>query len=403
MVQITRVRVQGSEEILRADTFGFSPGAGGASPQKNDDHVKTCLCPDPKCNGRLVHVKAYQQTYYVPGRNGSPAEALTLKIAPHFRRHPKSPPHAENCEIALAYHRYADEARLHGAHAIKDVGFVYNLNVLTDNHPAPRRGLARNALNGAAAQAYRTHYAQKAGYTEKRPPLSQGINNIRMLGQLLSDTAFDEGLRTTSHMRRNGAVFTLAEMYNDDSVALFRQKYKEAKAFEHGARHIPMPILYHFRPILTPKANGLTFWDAKNLTVIGLARPEHDMAGNLYSVSVRLKFGDAALYKDFIKQMRSGEKSFLVYDDKASVDLDEFAATKAAICEGGKKHGVFVDMHVNCAGQMMVWAPPRAQMDLTRYMDMPPVLPPTCKTVANDNPAPKKREASSDAQLKFSL
>lgn len=370
MVQVTRVRVEGTNAFLSADSFGMATGENGQPPFQYGAHKKACLCPDPQCVARMVHVRAHDQTYYDEGG------AYTLRVAAHFRRHPKSPPHAEKCAIAQAYHRYADQARHFGGSQRGEAGFVYNLNIMTDTRPAPGRGLARHFPAVKAAPQITARYAASAGYSA-RAPWSKGINHIRMLAQLLDETAFDPGLRAENHMRRNSKLLTLAEMYKEDAVALLRAGHSRSKALrDNPSAPRSWPMLFNFRPIMTPKSKELTFWDGKAQSVTGAPQKIEDAKGNAYYISARLNFGSKDLYRSFIKMLRGGEKSFLAYDDRVSVDMEDFMRMKEAMHnKHGHHHAVFVDMHINCAEQILPWTPRGAQMDLSGRMDMPVTSP----------------------------
>lgn len=360
MVQVTKVRqiqADGSEKIIAARAF-----------DKAVDGAKPCLCPDPGCTARMGHVAKHDHTYPLYPGTESP-ETRKLRVPDYFRRLPGSPPHAENCSVALAYQRMAETARSYGG-VRSGAGFVFNLNIMTDNRPGPVRSLRQDI---SPRRILEEAHARASGY-RPRQRYSESVSDISKLAKMLEQTAFDPEQRETMALRDNGRLYTLAEIYHDDPLKFFRTKHAEAKAAQ-AAGHIkplPVPAVFVFKPVATPRSEGRIFWNEKEQTIISQPAQIKGLDTLRYAPSVRLNFTDASQYQEVTRQIRGGVRSFLVYDDRASVNLKEFAQRKEEIRAGKKGHAVFVDIHVVRAGQIMAWTPMSAQMDFTlKGMDPP--------------------------------
>lgn len=360
MVQVTKIRqiqADGSEKILSAR--GFDKVVDGAKP---------CLCPDPGCTARMVHVTEHDHTYPLyPGTES--LETRKLRVPDYFRRLPGSPPHTENCSVALAYQRMAETARSFGG-VSSGAGYVFNLNIMTDNRPGPVRSMRQDI---SPRRILEDVHARASGY-KPRPRHSESISDVAKLAKLLEQTAFDPEQRKTMVLRDNGRLHTLAEIYHDSPLEFFRTKHEQAKAAQAAGDNNPLPVpaVFVFKPIAIPRSEGKIFWNAKEQTILGQPSLVKGNDNVKYAPSVRVHFTDASIYQDVTRQILNGVRSFLIYDDRACVDLKGFAHRKEEIKTGKGGHAVFVDMHVVRKGQIMAWAPPAAQMDLTvKGMELP--------------------------------
>ena len=339
MVQITHARI-------RDEATGEPVKISAAAFDKKSDGKKLCLCPDEHCGAVLTHYKSYMQTYY----DLQTGEPYKLKIPAHFKRVLGGPAHSESCTAVDAYTIYQNYARDIGGLSQQHGAFVYNLNIMTDNRPAPLRH-ARDLSSSFGSAHGRVEGVKKRASVR----MSEGLNHVRKLAGLLDRTEFDKHYRDSILLRDGGKRFTLADLYEDDSVRLFREAHARAKS---GAA--PTPLLLQFKPIVLAK-----FHSKKELTIQGQPVAVRGGDGNDYFVSVKLHCGSKNIYDSVKQGLRSGERSFLLYAKDARVDLIEFAHKKKEIQDGrAQDRAVFVHVRVDRPEQLMAWKPHNGQLDL---------------------------------------
>lgn len=337
MVQIThaRIRDENTGELVKISAATFD---------KKMDGKKLCLCPDKNCGALLTHYKSYEQTFYDP-------LPYKLKVPAHFKRAEGSPAHSENCTAVDAYTTYQSYARNLGGLSQQHGAFVYNLNIMTDNVPAPIRRPNR-ALSAAYDRA-----RKPIREDDDRPSvrLSEGLNHVKKLAGLLDRTEFDRHYRDSILLRDGSKRYTLAEIFEDDTLRLFRGEHARAKS--GGASK---PVLLQFKPIVLAK-----FHDKRAMTMQGQAVTVRGGDGHDYSVSVKLHCGSKEIFDSVKQGLRAGEHSFLLYAKAARVDLMEFAHKKKEIHEGrAQDRAVFVHVRIDRPEQMTAWKPFDGQLDL---------------------------------------
>lgn len=353
MVQITHARI-------RDDDTGEMVKIGADSFDKKTDGKKLCLCPDENCGAVLSHYKSYMQTFYDWQTN----EPYQLKIPAHFQRMMRGPAHADDCTAVDAYTIYQNYARNLGGLSQQHGAFVYNLNIMTDNRLAPVRysRVLSGAFDGAAPVRTNDGGVQN-GISQAKVKLSEGLNHVSKLAGLLDRTEFDRQYRESILLRDGARRTTLAEIFEDDTVRLFRRAHARAKS---GAE--AQPVLLQFKPIVLAK-----FHDKKALTLQGQAITLRGADGNDYSVSVKLHCGSKEIYQSMKQEIRMGARSFLLYTENARVDLIEFAHKKKEIQDGrATDRAVFVHVRIDRPEQMVGWTPYNGQLDLERAgMELP--------------------------------
>lgn len=347
MVQITHARVfdeDGTMVLVAASSF-----------DKISDGKKTCLCPDEGCRAELSHYKAHRRTYY----DQITGEPYSLKIPDFYQRMAGSPDHDPSCTAIDHYTRYTGYARSLGGVSLQHGAFVYNLNIPVDNNPAPIR--RPRLLSGEFAAPARAPDQEDALTTRQK--LSLGLNDVQKLAGLLDRTQFDQGYRESILLRRGTKYCTLADIFENDPVALFKKEHLRSK--NAGA---PAPVLVQFKPIALAK-----FHSARDLTIQGQAVSIRGADGQDYSVSVKLHCGTEENYKAVKDSIREGKRSFLVYAEQATVDLFEFAQKKKEIADKtAKDRAVFVHVRINRPEQIATWTPQGAQLGFAQAgMDLP--------------------------------
>ena len=353
MVQITHARI-------RDDNTGELVKIAAKDFDKKTDGKKVCHCPDKNCGAILSHVTSYQQNFYDPENR----EWYKLKIPAHFQRAKGSAPHHESCTAVDAYTIYQGYAREVGGLSQQNGAFVYNLNIMTDNRPAPIRRPRLAAAFGVAVPVRESNgSAATPNDAKERARLSIGLNHVDKLAGLLNKTEFDKHYRHSILLRDGIKRYTLADLFEDDTVRLFRTAHARAKA---GAE--AMPVLLQFKPIAIAE-----FHDKKARTFVGQATTMRGADGHNYSVSVMLHCGTEEIFKSMKQAIRAGERSFLLYAENARVDLLEFVQKKKDIHDGrAKDSAVLVHVRIDRPEQMTVWTPFNGQLDLEEAgMDLP--------------------------------
>jgi hypothetical protein len=361
MVQITHALIRNDEtgEFVKkaADTF-----------DKKTDGKKTCHCPDRNCPAVLTHYSSYMQTYYDLETN----EPYKLKIPAHFKRAQGSPLHDISCTAVDSYTIYQNYARDLGGLSQQGGAFVYNLNIMTDPRPAPIRprqtllqkfdGAVEVRDNKSADQNAKQN-GSNDNNASRKVKLSEGLNHVDKLAGLLDRTEFDKEYRHSILLRDGRKRYTLAEIFENDTVRLFRSAHARTKNKE-GAT----PVLAQFKPIVLA-----AFHNKKQLTLQGQAITMRGVDGHDYSVSVKLHCGSKEIYESLKKDIRAGKRSFLVYSEDTYVDLIEFAHKKKEIQQGrAQDRAVFVHVHIKMPRQVTAWMPYNGQLDLEGAgMEMP--------------------------------
>ncbi len=343
MVQITRARIidGDTERVVLASAFN-----------KARDAKKTCRCHDKNCPAVLSHRKEHDHPYYSP----ITGDRYVLRVAAHYGRAPKSPEHAPNCTEMLGFQKFENYARFINRENLGETGFVLNLNIPTDSRPAPLRKGRRQDLFSAAALVTPKDPASHSIHQKR----SSGLNNVEKLAKLLDQTEENHDHRRMMELSRGRDVYRLSDIYSEDPVQLFRQSHDVAKG-----NAVSTPVLVRFRPIMIGK-----FRSKANMTIQGLACPVLGRDGHKYHVSTLLHCGSKDIYTRIVEDMRDKKGSFLVYADKATVDLHEFGFKKRDITRGTAKDStVFVHVRVDRDEQIMSWSPIDLQSDLA--MDLP--------------------------------
>lgn len=341
MVQITHAR-------LRDDETGKPVRISAANFDKATDGKKLCQCPDPDCSAILTHYKSYLQTFYDLVTN----EPYKLKVPAHFKRAEGSPPHSLECTAVDQYTIYQSYARDIGGLSQMHGRFVYNLNIMTNDDTAPVRHprKAGDPFNNAA-----TRENKSDGQGHEHRKLSQGLNSVKKLAGLLDHTEFDKEYRESILLRDGRKSYTLAQLFRNDTLALFRERHTQAKNGD-----APQPVLLQFKPIVLGQ-----FHSKKERTIQGQAVTVRGGDGRDYSVSVKLHCASREIYDSLKQEIRAGKRSFLVYAESATVDLVEFAHKKHEIQQGtAKDRTVFVHVRVGMPQQMTPWVPYDGQLDL---------------------------------------
>lgn len=353
MVQITHALVRDDEtgELVKiaADKF-----------DKKTDGKKTCHCPDENCPALLTHYQTHMHHYY----DEVARKHYKLKIPDYFRVAGKSPPHAPSCTAVVAYSAYQNSARDLGGLSQQNGVFIYNLDVMTNTRPAPNRSRKVLSPEFRAAAPVRDNKSSSQNDNDgKKLKLSEGLNHVKGLAKLLDSTEFDRHYRDAILLRDGDRSYTLAGLFVDDTLALFRAEYTRAKKGDGDA-----PVLLQFKPIEIGR-----FHSKRDLTIQGLALPIKSVDGNKYYVSVKLHCGSEEIYKSVKENIRRGNNSFLLYTDKATVDIQECERTQSQVQKGeAKDRTVFVHVSVATPQQIMPWKPFDGQLDMeVAGMDLP--------------------------------
>ena len=360
MVQIAKARYTDPETGEEKEI------AASAVDKKRDADIRF-VCPDKCCSAELTHYKEHLQTFYDLRTN----EPYSLKVAAHFQRKKNSPPHAEACKAVDDYTRLQIFARDAGALSLQHGAFVFNLNIPTDNAPAPLRHKRRmlgqqfDAVRGGNVSVSKPEAQHHEDAKENHAPLSKGLNSIEKLAGLLKASAFNPQYRKSILVRTGTSQFTLADIYKDKPIEFYREEHERAKKSEP-----PRPVLVQFQPIAIGK-----YHSPHAGTIQGLAAPIMASNGRAkYAVSILLHCGTEEIYKDIKAQITQGARSFLIYAPQAAVNLIELAHKKKEMEIGHPKdNAVFVHVRVDRPEQIMRWSPPDPQLsfNLPEAKDQP--------------------------------
>ncbi|MCB1591776.1 MAG: hypothetical protein KDI90_04910 [Alphaproteobacteria bacterium] len=201
--------------------------------------------------------------------------------------------------------------------------------------------------------------------SQTNPPSkrSTGVLHVESLAKILDSTEFDKGQRKHVILRIGQDGITLDQAYHGKAVNLYRDLYeKESRVTREDAPNHNQVALFHFKPIGNRK-----FWtkdETGSMTVQSQAEQIHDNEGRHFYVSARLHFSNRETFRAFEQAYRKdGERSFLVFSEQATVDLEDFKNKKGRIDSRLDDHAtVFVDIPVGDSAQIMPWAPRSPQM-----------------------------------------
>lgn len=347
MVQITHSRIRNPQtgaydERVAADAFD------------RETHGKeVCFCPDPHCSATLTCYKSYLQTFYDP----ETGDAYRLKIPAHYKRKAGSPAHDANCTAVKHYESYQAHARNLGV-SLQRGAFIFNLNIPTDDAPAPvRRSRAYLSAFDAAAEE------NKESPTRRRPALSEGLNDVTLLAGLLDKTEFDRGYRDSIALRDGRKIYTLSQLFEDNPLSLYLDRLEIARV-----KSMSPPVIVQFKPNMLPK-----FHSPKSGTIQGQHVYSEGKDGERYSLAMMLHCADRAVYDAVKADIRDGKKSFLIYSQRVYVDREEGTAKNKAIREGSAPDRTFfVHIHITTPKQICEWSPMLPQMGFELAgMDLP--------------------------------
>lgn len=348
-------------QMTHARTFNPKTGEWGEITAKaykqKKDHFRTleaagemeCHCPDPRCTGvRVSHHDSHLQMFY--GDRGS----YQLNVPSHFQRWPGATPHHPDCEIVQQYGAYQNTMRDLGALSLGNESYIVNLNVPTQHTEGPvRRPLAplkkefRAAAPAIADQSSR----------DKRP-LSYGIKDLKAMGLLIEQAAYNEKFRRNVLFRRANEVLNLDQLYQETPRHLFKVAQEAMKT----GRDI-IGALTVFQPAALQK-----FWQMKGKgpgRILGQPEVVKGRDHQNHHVAMTLHVENRDLYHTLKQTFNEGYKSFLVYSDKIYIDPDEIRARNEAQRSGQDNKAFVVHVHVTRPEQITPWTapPPQKPMD----------------------------------------
>ena len=355
MVQITHTAILDAATGKKAtDADGRLVLIPARTYDKSKDSVHTCVCTDPECMAELVHHKQHKNTFF----DGITGQSFQLDIPAFFQRKAGTVPHREGCEAVAAYQRYQTRLRTMGAIGHGDGVLVFNVNIPTSHHlivPKKSTGDLSPAFD-KPAQAADVQGQKETSLARK---LSQGLNHVRFMADLLEETHFEPERRDTILIRRNGQTKTLRDYYHENAPNFFKQLMEaERGGLNHG---IGAGALL-FQPIAVRASNGVKFHDAATRTIEGLSTETTGKDGLRYKIAYKLHAADDAVYKALSEAIRQkGEKSFLMDSAKCWVDVEDTKAKVAAVRDGKPKgQTLFVHVLVGHEAQFHPWKAPTA-------------------------------------------
>lgn len=320
---------------------------------KSKDSVHTCVCTDPKCMAELVHHKQHKNTFF----NGVTGQSFQLDIPAFFQRKAGAVPHREGCEAVAAYQRYQTRLRTMGAIGQGEGVLVFNVNIPTNHHLMIPKKTPLDLIGAFATPANGADVRPEKTTTTRR--LSQGLNHVRFLADLLEETHFEPERRDTILIRRNGQTQTLGTYYRADPHVFFKELMEsERSGVDHGIGAGALS----FQPIAVRASNGLKFHDAAARTIEGVSVDAVGRDGYAYKIAYKLHAADDAVYKALSEAIRQkGEKSFLMDSAKCWVDVEDTKAKVAAVRDGKPKgQTLFVHVLVGHEAQFHPWKAPTA-------------------------------------------
>jgi hypothetical protein len=301
------------------------------------------VCMDPKCRTGLIPHKSYLSEHY----SQSSGEAFRVASAAHFQRAPHAPFHDKDCQ-EVSFATYTDNARQAGGMALREGGFLFNLNIKTGVHAPLRLG------NGAAQVLGREFRAHTAPLKTPRQ-LSRGISDVGALIKILDDTEFDKDLRQQILLRIGEKKYTLDDLYKKSLAEYF---FKEKDLAVEGKTS--PPALIHFKPIASPE-----FHRVRDRTIQGQAVQVQRESGLRHTVSVMVHCADRAMFDHVTGAIQSGARSFALYVERTGIDIPQIRQTTKDIMFGNKTDSaMFLHVTLASADQIRLWTPQSPQLSL---------------------------------------
>ncbi len=316
--------------------------------------------------------------------NETLTEVKRYEIPPRFTLFPHE---KHTCDLGAQQSQLSQSIKDSGGVVLNsDAGtYIVNLNIPAGQEPSkrnrPRMTLTESgAFNNAATNIDTARAKRQIHRTANTPPnqKSQGVKTVEALADLLDRTEFDKGQRETIILRNGGQLMTLDEVYQKNTINMYRELYKdEHKDFQDPEKNHNHIALFRFRP------NGVKkFWNREtdgSMSVQSHPEQIHDKTGNKFYVSTHLNFQTESSFDAFNKAYDAAtekdDKWFLVYSEHASVSLAEYSGEKQKVAQGTEKSA---DVHITATvfntDQFMQWTPrdPQLMIDFG----------------ANDNPQP---------------
>lgn len=358
--------------------------------KEEHDHLKF-FCPCCLDKGDMVKLKnpsgAYYQTITFDlidpdtheliidkSTNEPMTEAKRYQIPPRYALFPHE---KHTCDLGAQQNQLSQSIKDSGGVVLNsDAGaYIVNLNIPAGQEPPkrnkPRMTLTQSGAFNDAATNVDTTYAQRQIHRSSNTPSNQhshGVKTVQALAELLDRTEFDKGQRQSVLMRNGGQLMTLDEMYQKNTINMYRDLYheerKDAQDPDKNHNHIS---LFRFRP------NGVKkFWNREtdgSMSVLSHPEQVHDKDGNKFYVSTHLNFQTDACFDAFNKAYETAtekdDKWFLVYSEHTTVNLAEYDKEKQKVAQGTEKSA---DVHISATvfntDQFMQWTPKDAQLML---------------------------------------
>ncbi|PCI55439.1 MAG: hypothetical protein COB36_07395 [Alphaproteobacteria bacterium] len=358
--------------------------------KEEDGHLKF-FCPCCLDKGDMVKLKNPSGAYYQSitfdlidrntreliidkSTNEPMTEARRYQIPPRFALFPHE---KHTCDLGAQQNQLSQSIKDSGGVVLNSEAgtYIVNLNIPAGQEP-PQRNRPRatltegGAFNGAATNVDTTHAQRQIHRSSNKPSnqTSHGVKTVQALADLLDRTEFDKGQREAILLRNGGQVMTLDQVYQKNTINMYRDLYKDeshdAQNPEKNHNHI---ALFRFRPSGIKK-----FWNReKDGSMSVQSHPEqiHDKEGNKFYVSTRLNFQTEDSFDTFNKAYEEAaeknDKWFLVYSEHASVSLAEYTGEKQKIAQGTEKSA---DVHITATvfntDQFIQWTPRSPQLSI---------------------------------------
>ena len=305
-----------------------------------------CHCPDPRCDGvRLSHHDGHMQMFY------SDTGSYQLNIPSHFQRWPGTAAHHPDCQIVQQYGVYQGTMRNLGALSLGHGAFIVNLNFPTTHSEGPVR--RPRSIAGSDFRVASAHEQRDAQPREKRV-LSHGIKDLKAMGALIEQAAYDNNFRRNILFRRGSQIFTLDQLYLESSLQLFRQARELDLKGKMYARALTV-----FQP-----AAPREFWQIEKQgpgKILGQPEVVKGRDGYNHHVAMALHVENRGLYYDLKKMFREGFKSFQLYSEKIHIDRAEIRERNQIATKGDGQRAFMVHVHVTRPEQIVPWTAPPPQ------------------------------------------
>ena len=299
-------------------------------------------------------------------------EARRYEIPPRFALFPHE---KHTCDLGAQQNQLSQSIKDNGGVVLNsDTGtYIVNLNIPAGQE-LPQRNRPRatltegGAFNDAATNVDTTHAQRQIHRSSNKPSNqhSQGVKTVQALADLLDRTEFDKGQREAILLRNGGQVMTLEQVYQKNTIEMYRDLYKDeshdAQNPDKNHNHI---ALFRFKP------NGVKkFWNREtdgSMSVQSHPEQIHDKDGNKFYVSTRLNFQTESSFDAFNKAYEDAaekdDKWLLVYSEHATVNLAEYTGEKRKVTQGMEKSA---DVHITATvfntDQFMQWNPRDPQL-----------------------------------------